>query len=111
MITLKELLECQEELDEHIIKEKSLNMTDKELLTSTLLALQVEVSELANATRSFKHWSNKGPEPKERILDEYVDVLHFLASTGNQLGFTAKEIETAYFKKRQVNFDRVKEGY
>ncbi|WP_097026254.1 dUTPase [Clostridium peptidivorans] len=108
---LNDLYELQDELDKYILEKKNLNLKSKELLTDTLLALQVEVSELANATRVFKHWSNKGPEPKERIIDEYVDVLHFFLSVGNQLGFSAKEIEDAYFKKRQININRVKEGY
>ncbi len=111
MIHLNDLYELQDELDKYILEKKNLNLKSKELLTDTLLALQVEVSELANATRVFKHWSNKGPEPKERIIDEYVDVLHFFLSVGNQLGFSAKEIEDAYFKKRQININRVKEGY
>jgi len=111
MIKLKDLYELQDELDKYILEQKNLNLKPKELLTDTLLALSVEVSELANTTRCFKHWSNKGPDSKERIIDEYVDVLHFFLSIGNQLGFSAKEIEDAYFKKRQINVNRMKEGY
>lgn len=111
MIYLSELYELQNELDKYILKKKNKQLTSKQLLTDTLLALQVEVSELANATRVFKHWSNKAPEPKEIIIDEYVDILHFFLSIGNQLGFSVKEIEDAYFKKRQININRVKEGY
>lgn len=111
MVTLKDFLECQDELDKFIIENKKLNIKRNELLTDTLLALQVEVSELANETRCFKHWSNKGPSDKNIILEEYVDVLHFFLSLGNQLNFRAKDIEDAYFKKRQININRVKEGY
>lgn len=50
-------------------------MTDEELLDKTTLALLVEVGELANATCCFKHWSVKGPESRERLLDEYSDIL------------------------------------
>ena len=32
------------------------------------LALLVEIGELANTTRCFKYWSNKGSEDKERAL-------------------------------------------
>lgn len=111
MIKLSQLYELQQELDNYILENKCLNLGKKELLTDTLLALQVEVSELANATRCFKHWSNKGQDPKDVVIDEYVDVLHFFLSVGNQLGFKSKEIEDAYFKKRQININRVKEGY
>lgn len=111
MIHLNDLYELQDELDKYILEQKNMKLTKNQLLIDTLLALQVEVSELANATRVFKHWSNKGSEPKEIVIDEYVDVLHFFLSIGNQLGFKAKEIEDAYFKKRQININRVKEGY
>ncbi|MBM7869320.1 dimeric dUTPase (all-alpha-NTP-PPase superfamily) [Clostridium pascui] len=111
MIYLSELYELQNELDKYILEKKNKQLMPKQLLTDTLLALQVEVSELANETRCFKHWSNKGPSSKDVILEEYVDILHFFLSVGNQLGFSAKEIEDAYFKKRQININRVKEGY
>ncbi len=45
-----------------------------------LLAFLVELGELANATRTFKFWSLKPPESRERLLDEYADGLHFLLS-------------------------------
>ncbi|GAA0735393.1 dUTP diphosphatase [Clostridium oceanicum] len=111
MINLKDLYELQKELDDYILENKKKKIDEKELLTDTILALHVEVSELANATRIFKHWSNKGPMERDEILEEYVDVLHFFLSVGNQLGFKHKEIEDAFFKKRQININRVKEGY
>lgn len=57
-----------------------------------VLALLVELGELANATRTFKFWSNKGPESKERILDEYADGLHFLLSIGIAGNFIVNSI-------------------
>ncbi|EGO87963.1 hypothetical protein G8S49_01360 [Clostridium botulinum C] len=108
---LKEFLDKQGQLDRYILNNKEVNISDKELLTDTLLALQVEVSELANATRVFKYWSNKGPESRERILDEYSDIVHFLLSIANQLGFTVRDIEEAYLKKHKENYRRQQEGY
>ena len=51
-----------------------------------VLALLVELGEFANETRCFKYWSEKPPSPKERILDEYADALHFFLSLGVMLG-------------------------
>ncbi|MBO4541463.1 MAG: dUTP diphosphatase, partial [Bacilli bacterium] len=51
-----------------------------------LLALLVEMGEFANETRCFKFWSLKGPSPKEVMLDEYADGLHFYLSLGLILG-------------------------
>ena len=47
-----------------------------------MLALQVEVGELANETRCFKFWSLKKPSEASIILEEYVDCLHFILSLG-----------------------------
>lgn len=101
----------QKELDEYIQKQKTQKMEPKELLVDTFLALQVEISELANATRCFKHWSCKPSEKKEVLLEEYADILHFFLSLGNQLGFTPEEVEKAYLKKHKTNYKRQKEGY
>jgi len=77
-MNLKELFEMQKKLDEHIVKEKGLEGQD--LLPQKILALRVELGELANETRYFKFWSNKGPSKKKIILEEYVDCLHFILS-------------------------------
>ncbi|WP_039227449.1 dUTP diphosphatase [Clostridium novyi] len=81
---LIELANMQKQLDSFIAKEKGLgDPYNKKFLESRILALKVEIAELANATRCFKYWSNKGPESKERILDEAADVLHFILSIIN----------------------------
>jgi dimeric dUTPase (all-alpha-NTP-PPase superfamily) len=83
------------------------------LKTERLMALACEVMELANALKSdgFKYWTNKKSEPKERLLDEYVDIFHFWLSVGLALGFTPDEVEKAYKVKNAVNFQRQEEGY
>lgn len=63
-ITIKQLYEEQTELYEQIIKEKGLEGQD--LLPSTVLALQVELAELANEWRVFKYWSNDR-EPRTQV--------------------------------------------
>lgn len=85
-MNLEKLYKMQEELDNYIIKNRNIVMNDEELLNKTILALLVEIGELANATRCFKHWSTKGPESKERILEELADAWHFYLSIGNQKG-------------------------
>lgn len=63
-----------------------------------VLALLVELGEFANETRCFKYWSEKPPSPKERILDEYADALHFFLSLGVMLG---AEEYTHHFRVRE----------
>ena len=60
-MNLDKLYKLQEELDNHIWNKYKIleKMTKEELLDNTILALLVEVGELANATRCFKHWSTR----------------------------------------------------
>lgn len=59
-------------------------------MSRRVMALLVELGELANETRTFKFWSTKGPSPKAKILDEYADGLHFLLSLGLALDTKTK---------------------
>lgn len=70
-------------------------------MEKTLLGLQVEVSELAKATRCFKYWSTKPPESRKKILKKYADVFYMMVCFANQMGFTQEEIENAYLKRQQ----------
>ena len=56
-----------------------------------IMACLVEIGELANATRCFKYWSNKGKESDEIVLDEFADGLHFFLSLGVDIK-TSKKI-------------------
>lgn len=83
MLDLNALKAAQGELDKHIIERNKLH--GKDLLKDKIAALLVEIGELANETRCFKFWSQKGPSEKEVILEEYVDGLHFILSLTNDL--------------------------
>ncbi|STO07765.1 MULTISPECIES: dUTP diphosphatase [Exiguobacterium] len=78
------LFDQQRRLDERIKEEHQLSGNQ---FDERLLALHVELGELANETRSFKFWSTKGPSPQDVILEEYVDGMHFLLSLGLALGY------------------------
>ncbi|KAA0549174.1 dUTPase [Bacillus sp. BGMRC 2118] len=90
-MNLNMLFHMQKELDQRIIREHSLHTED--LFDKKILAFLVEVGELANETRSFKYWSKKGASPREVILEEYVDGLHFILSLGIEKGLESIEIE------------------
>ncbi|QHS22967.1 dUTPase [Virgibacillus sp. MSP4-1] len=80
------LFQMQNELDQRIKKEHKLE--GQNIIQEKILALLVEIGELANETRCFKFWSNKGPNDQAVILEEYVDGLHFIISLGLELGYT-----------------------
>lgn len=84
-MNLSKLYDMQRALDEYIEQEN--HVANENLLSHKLLALLVELGELANETRCFKFWSKKGPSKKEIILEEYVDGIHFLLSIGLELKF------------------------
>ncbi|KGX93407.1 hypothetical protein N781_10150 [Pontibacillus halophilus JSM 076056 = DSM 19796] len=81
-----ELYQMQQELDTYI--EQKHELTHKDLFQKKVMALLVEVGELANETRCFKFWSQKAPSPDETILEEYVDGIHFILSLGLEKGYT-----------------------
>ena len=85
-MNLDELFKLQMELDKKIVEQHSLQ--NRSLSSEKILALQVELGELANETRCFKYWSTRKPSDKDVILEEYVDCLHFLLSLGLEFKFT-----------------------
>lgn len=82
-MNLQNLIKYQIDLDGRIYEEHGL--VGKDLISEKKLALQVELAELANATRCFKYWSKKPPMARKDILEEYVDCLHFFLSLGISL--------------------------
>ncbi|MFN7250705.1 MAG: dUTP diphosphatase [Anaerobacillus sp.] len=82
-MNFKQMFQMQKELDERIRNEHKLMNVN--LIDEKILAFQVELGELANETRCFKYWSLKQASPKEVILEEYVDGIHFLLSIGIDL--------------------------
>jgi dimeric dUTPase (all-alpha-NTP-PPase superfamily) len=80
----------QKELDGRIENEHGLKKEN--LVQEKILALQVEIGELANETRCFKFWSLKPPSAKNVIVEEYVDGLHFILSLGIAFGYESNEV-------------------
>lgn len=108
----KLLFEMQDGLDTNIAKEK--NLDNKDVISHRILAALVELGEFTNEWREFKFWSEnrksntravnldaigikrleKGeitdltPYIEDPMLEEYVDVLHFILSIGNHLNMS-----------------------
>lgn len=88
---LQKLFQMQRALDRHI--EEKHQLENEDLFTRKVLALLVELGELANETRCFKFWSIKPASPKEVILEEFVDGIHFILSLGIECGFSELDLE------------------
>lgn len=86
---LRDIIEMQKVLDARILK--SFNKESSETIMNRILAMLVELGELANETRCFKYWSKKGPAERDVILEEYVDGIHFIVSLGNEINYDFNE--------------------
>jgi len=99
---LIQLFELQEKLDLHIEKEHP-RQEGENRLAKKILALFVEMGELANELPEiFKFWSNK-ENNYEKALKEYVDVFHFYLSIGIELGFQDCDLWQPDAEKTIVN--------
>lgn len=105
-MNISKLFDMQRVLDERIIKEHGLE--GKDLLQERILALNVELAELAQETRCFKFWS-KNQQPSDRVLDELVDVLHFVLSIGIETGMELYFCRIPEFrlKRKTISFNRL----
>ncbi|BAQ11330.1 hypothetical protein OXB_2859 [Bacillus sp. OxB-1] len=77
---LSKLFETQRRLDERIVKEKGLE--GHGLLPMKILALQVELGELANEWRGFKFWS----EDRNPRTEVTYDICGTCGGTGTPFG-------------------------
>lgn len=75
--------------------------------------LDEELIEMRRELPIRKHWSAKKDNMPEwdKVLDEFVDALHFYLSIALINGWTADDIFNAYCKKNNINFQRQKENY
>lgn len=90
-LRVDDLRVLQAELDQRIF---TLHQVTREgTKEARILALLVELSELANETRCFKYWSLKEASAKEVILEEYGDGIHFLLSLGIDLKDQTEEFK------------------
>lgn len=84
-IKIDDLMKIQDELDSRIfeIHKTSRPATKRD----RILALLVELGELANETRCFKYWSVKDASSNDVVFEEFSDVLHFSLSLGVDLAY------------------------
>ena len=97
---LEELIKDQKELDDKIRKNNGISETES-LVSRKYIALKTELYELVNQIESFKYW--KKHKGKDNILEEGVDVLHFILSlaieTGIDLTHESEEGVKEFFEK------------
>ena len=107
------LLEQQERLDADIRERFNINDTEwVEMNIEHDIALQVEIAEFVNACyKSWKYWKSK-PMDRSQILDEAIDVIHFVMLHHNNhyhLNFVTELVFQEMHKVSKIdNEDEVK---
>ena len=92
-MNLNTLFEKQKELDKYIYEKN--NVTAKEVFERKIVALLVELGELANELQFFKYWKENINIDRQRAIEEYIDVIHFAIGLAVDLGIDEhKYIET-----------------
>lgn len=115
MDKLETIFQMQKELNDYIIKVRSLNFSKEEWIQKRSLALIDEVTELLNEV-NYKWWKNPKPLNDADIKEELVDILHFYVGMCIDAGLSAEELFDIYLHKNKENYDRqkglsLKEGY
>ena len=97
-MNIDKLLTIQHNLDSEIMK---LNVTNgQSLLSKELLALQVNIGQLANETNCYKYWNSFSYIDNKAVLRYYVRCMHFIVSLGVTKRY--KDVET---KPSMLSYD------
>jgi dimeric dUTPase (all-alpha-NTP-PPase superfamily) len=85
--TIVALTEKQKVLDERIMTEFGLDPNDQAMHRKKMVAFFVELGEFINEERSFKYWSRKKTNDRHKVIEEYIDGLHFILSIGLHINY------------------------
>lgn len=85
--------------------------TKADSMMMNLLAAHSEVTEMGDEM-GWKPWvAKRGWINRASVINEAVDVMHFLANLLKHANCTGEELSTAYRRKMLKNLDRQLEGY
>jgi len=91
-----------------------LNDLSKQVFTLNFIGHAIEeLNEMRRELPLRKDWSkNKfNKVDNEKLLKEYIDVLHFFVTIALVNEWTAKQVYNAYMAKNKVNHERQKNNY
>jgi dimeric dUTPase (all-alpha-NTP-PPase superfamily) len=99
--TIKKLQLEQQKLDEIIIKSNSItDIKDRNGFIRSKIALLVEIGELANELKTFKHWKKDKTINLPKAKEELIDCLHFYLSWVNhfEIDFVDHKFDKSTFE-------------
>lgn len=106
MSLLSEMYKLQLELNEVLEQNKVEKGRLTELMVMNMVTESAEA--LAHFTNETKPWKPTEPD-LEKVDEEVIDVLFFVLNYFTSRGIRPGEIFSMYFRKHQVNIQRVKE--
>ncbi|MGL5617632.1 MAG: dUTP diphosphatase [Metamycoplasmataceae bacterium] len=101
-MNIKDILHKQIELNKAIIESHNPNKEDLE--EKQMLALFVEISELANEIQHFKYWKRNIKINDSKIIEEYSDGMHFYLSFGLELNMDVEVTPIIYSDNLTIQF-------
>ncbi|MGL5733174.1 MAG: dUTP diphosphatase [Metamycoplasmataceae bacterium] len=101
-MNIKDILPKQIELNKAIIESHNPNKQDLE--EKQILALFVEISELANEIQHFKYWKRNIKIDDSKIIEEYSDGMHFYLSFGLELNMDVEVKPIIYSDNLTIQF-------
>lgn len=89
-MNFKKIFGMQKELDKAICAKHNINHL--EVKDKRIVALLVEVSEFANEYAPFKYWKVNKIIDRSKVLEEFVDGIHFFSSLAIEVGLEENPI-------------------
>lgn len=99
-----EMWQMQLKLGNRVFEERKID-NDEELLKNLVVAMFVECGELMDELQ-YKWWKDKKPIDRKKLLEESIDVMHFLYQFWISSGFEPDEVIEAFKIKNKKNFER-----
>ncbi|VEU59072.1 dUTP diphosphatase [Mesomycoplasma neurolyticum] len=79
-MNFKDIFEFQKKLDQKFLEAMNQKKRFDGFHLKITLAIIVEIAEFANEIQSFKYWKNNKEIKKDKLLEEWADIIHFLSS-------------------------------
>ncbi|MHA1310281.1 MAG: dUTPase [Candidatus Helarchaeota archaeon] len=99
-----EIWNLQKKLGDRIFEERNIQEND-EFLRNVVVAMSVECSELLTELQ-YKWWKDKKSIDRSKILEESIDILHFLLQFWISAKFSPEDVINAFKEKNKKNFKR-----
>ncbi|WP_033161342.1 dUTP diphosphatase [[Mycoplasma] collis] len=93
-MNFQQIFTFQKELDKKFTKSINSPSEFENWYLKITLAIIVEIAEFANEIQSFKYWKKNKEIKKDKLLEEWVDIIHFLSSLAID-----QKLEPIIFKK------------